>query len=406
MKPGQHTDKFKRRFLEKSQKRYGDQFTYEKVVYTTSANKVVITCADHGDFECTPNNFLHQSFGCRACAKEHHGKPHGIVTKADFIAKATEFHGLRYDYDKVSFDTLQSYIVIICPKHGEFTQQAKFHLKGSGCKRCNLGDGTRRYDTQAFIKAAKTVHGEGKYDYYMVEYLSGHEKVAIVCPKHGLFEQEASGHLSGAGCPLCADDGNRKTAQAFIENAQRVHGSRYSYAKVVYVRASDPVTITCGIHGDFQQRPNTHLAGCGCQRCFKGPASKKCADWLALVAVQTDHHIQHAENGGEYRFPEMHKRKADGFDETTNTVYEYNGSLWHAEPRRYPADRSHPLIANKTCGEVYQKTLDRDEWIRDQGYTLVTMWEMDWDAAVKAVIRLQRLWRQRKGISIGRKRVR
>ncbi len=240
----------------------------------------------------------------------------------------------------------------------------------------------------------------------MVEYLSGHEKVTIVCPKHGLFEQEASGHLSGAGCSLCADDGNRKTAQAFIENAQSVHGSRYSYAKVVYVRASDPVTITCGIHGDFQQRPNTHLAGSGCQRCFKGPASKKCAQWLAFVALQTGHHIQHAENGGEYRFPEMHKRKADGFDEVTNTVLEFNGSLWHAEPRRYPADQPHPLIAGKTCGEVYRKTLDRDEWIRDQGYTLVTMWEMDWDAGIKAVIRLQRLWRQRKGVSNGRKRVR
>ena len=102
----------------------------------------------------------------------------------------------------------------------------------------------------------------------------------------------------------------------------------------------------------------------------------------------------------------MHKRKADGFDEVTNTVLEFNGSLWHAEPRRYPADQPHPLIAGKTCGEVYRKTLDRDEWIRDQGYTLVTMWEMDWDAGIKAVIRLQRLWRQRKGILNGRKKVR
>lgn len=406
MRAGQHIEKFYRKFLEKAERRYGTRFSYDKVEYKDSQTKIIITCKLHGDFSVKPNNFLHQTYGCRLCANQNMHKERGAITDLLFMERASDVHNNKYDYDKIVFENLNSYLEIGCPTHGIFRQQAWIHLNGSGCKKCNLADGTRRYDTQAFIKAAKAVHGEGKYDYYMVEYLSGHEKVTIVCPKHGLFEQEASGHLSGAGCPLCADDGNRKTAQAFTENAQRVHGSRYSYAKVVYVRASDPVTITCRIHGDFWQRPHTHLAGSGCQRCFKGPASKKCADWLALVAVQTGHHIQHAENGGEYRFPEMHKRKADGFDEVTNTVLEFNGSLWHAEPRRYPADQPHPLIAGKTCGEVYRKTLDRDEWIRDQGYTLVTMWEMDWDAGIKAVIRLQRLWRQRKGVSNGRKRVR
>ena len=292
------------------------------------------------------------------------------------------------------------------PRTWRIPATGQISFKGSGCKRCNLADGTRRYDTRAFINAAEAVHGKGKFQYYMVEYLSGHEKVAIICPKHGLFDQEASGHLSGDGCPKCDYESRLIGIDEFIRRAQEIHADRYCYLRSEYVRYCDPITITCGIHGDFQQRVSSHLAGGGCQRCAWGPTSKKCADWLDLIAVQTGHHIQHAENGGEYHFPEMPKRKADGFDEITNTVYEYNGTLFHGDPRRYPADRPHPLIAKKTCGEVYQKTLDRDEWIRDQGYTLVTMWEMEWDVAVKAVIRLQRLWRHHKGISNGRHRVR
>ncbi|CAL8461095.1 g917 [Coccomyxa elongata] len=159
----------------------------------------------------------------------------------------------------------------------------------------------------------------------MVEYHSGHEKVTIICPTHGLFDQDASAHLSGHGCPKCDTESRLIGIDEFIRRAEKVHGDRYCYLRSEYLRLSDPITITCDIHGDFNQRAGTHLAGSGCQRCAWGPTSKKCADWLALVAVQTGHHIQHAENGGEYRFPEMHKRKADGFDEITNTVYEYNG---------------------------------------------------------------------------------
>ena len=406
MRPGLHTDKFKRKFIEKATKRFGAQFTFEKVDYKDNSTKVIITCVDHGDFSIEPGSFIRQTFGCRQCASKKMHQTRGTWTDAKFIAKAQETHNNKYNYDKVDLLNLKSFVTITCPEHGDFQQQAYYHLNGTGCRRCNQRDGNRRYDTQAFIKAAEAVHGEGKYDYYMVEYVSGHEKVAIVCPKHGLFDQEASGHLSGRGCAKCDDESKLIGIDEFVRRAQAIHGDRYCYLRSEYVKCIDPITITCEIHGDFQQRVSSHLAGHGCQRCAWGPTSKKCSDWLALIALQTGHHIQHAENGGKYHFPEMVKRKADGFDEITGTVYEYNGSIWHAEPRQYPADRPHPVIANKTCGEVYQKTLERDQWIRDQGYTLVTMWEMDWDAGVKAVIRLQRLWRQRKGISNGRKKVR
>lgn len=53
----------------------------------------------------------------------------------------------------------------------------------------------------------------------------------------------------------------------FIEKARAVHGDRYGYGCVVYVRNSDKITITCKKHGDFEQIPNGHLEGKGCAKC-------------------------------------------------------------------------------------------------------------------------------------------
>ena len=59
--------------------------------------------------------------------------------------------------------------------------------------------------TEDFINKAKTKHGD-KYDYSKVDYKSAHEKVTIICKKHGEFEQLPTVHLSGSGCPRCSSE--------------------------------------------------------------------------------------------------------------------------------------------------------------------------------------------------------
>ena len=53
-----------------------------------------------------------------------------------------------------------------------------------------------------FIERSTEVHN-GKYDYSLVDYKGATEKVKIICPRHGIFEQVASSHLWGNGCPIC-----------------------------------------------------------------------------------------------------------------------------------------------------------------------------------------------------------
>ena len=101
----------------------------------------------------------------------------------EFIKKAKEVHGDKYDYSKVEYKKAIEKICIICPEHGEFWQIPTNHLKGCGCPSCG---GNKKYTLEIFIKKAREVHGD-KYDYSKVDYKKASEKVCIICPKHGEF---------------------------------------------------------------------------------------------------------------------------------------------------------------------------------------------------------------------------
>ena len=64
----------------------------------------------------------------------------------------------------------------------------------------------------------------------------------------------------------------------------------------------------------------------------------------------------------------------DGYDPKTNTVYQYHGVYWHGHPDFFDQNEKHPHFKKKTFGEIYQRTLDRDESIRQAGYNLVIKW--------------------------------
>ena len=53
----------------------------------------------------------------------------------------------------------------------------------------------------------------------------------------------------------------------FIEKAKKVHGDFYDYSKVDYIGCNNEVCIICPKHGEFWQKPSTHLRGHGCQKC-------------------------------------------------------------------------------------------------------------------------------------------
>lgn len=248
-------------FIKRSREIHGDKYDYSKINYVNSQTKVCIICPKHGEFWQTPSHHL-KGIGCPKCGIESVQKSH-ISTAEEFINKAREVHGNKYDYSKINYVNSRTKVCIICPEHGEFWQKPNDHLMGKGCPKCS---GNGKLNTNEFIKKARAVHGD-KYDYSKVEYVNTNTKVCIICPKHGEFWQTPSGHLSGKGCHKCYKESRSSTTEEFINKAREIHGNKYDYSKVNYVNAYTKVCIICPEHGEFWQIPAVHLNGHGCPNC-------------------------------------------------------------------------------------------------------------------------------------------
>lgn len=60
---------------------------------------------------------------------------------------------------------------------------------------------------------------------------------------------------------------NRLTTEEFITKAKSIHGNKYDYSKVEYANTATKVCIICPEHGEFWQKPSSHLRGRGCPAC-------------------------------------------------------------------------------------------------------------------------------------------
>lgn len=189
------------------------------------------------------------------------------VTTRDFIKRARELHGDKYDYSKTVYVSATTPITIICPEHGEFQQRPVNHTMGRGCRDCA---GNKPLTVAKFIERAQTKHGT-RYDYSQVAFEGVENKITIICPEHGPFEQRVMTHLKGFNCPKC---GRVSVAEKlghsmdrFLADARNAHGNKYDYSEVKYKNALSKVKINCPIHGAFLQTPASHVRGVACSKC-------------------------------------------------------------------------------------------------------------------------------------------
>ncbi|MGI0075826.1 MAG: DUF7487 domain-containing protein [Nitrosopumilaceae archaeon] len=95
--------------------------------------------------------------------------------------------------------------------------------------------------------------------------------------------------------------------------------------------------------------------------------------WLESIMKEQNIFIQHAQNIGEYKISGT-RYVVDGYCQQTNTVYEFYGDFFHGNPNIFKSD-FYNNIMYKTAGELYQKTLEREDIIRSLGFNIVTIWE-------------------------------
>ena len=245
------------------EKKHKNKYNYNETNFKQPREdgKVKIICPIHGEFWQNPSQHL-RGQGCPNCIKNKK------LTLDEFIDRAREIHGDKYDYSKVNYINSSTKICIICSVHGEFWQTPHMHLHGQGCLRCakDTLKMINSMETNVFIDRAKEIHGD-KYDYSKVNYINNHTKVCIICPVHGEFYIRPLNHLHlKQGCSKCANV-ECLGVENFIDRAREIHGDKYDYSKVEYVNNHTKVCIICPKHGEFWQTPNRHLCGCGCPIC-------------------------------------------------------------------------------------------------------------------------------------------
>ena len=205
-------------FIEECLKINGDKYDYSLVEYINNKIKINIICKTHGLFRQTPNNHLSKKQDCPKCSHYHFEKK----DKEQVIIDFKKIHGEKYDYSKINYKNSKFKVEIVCSKHGSFFQTPNNHLKGQDCPFC------LKITTDDFINKSNEIHNF-KYNYDITKYSTTRNLVSIICDKHGVFNQKASVHLSGSGCPKCIESKGENSIRIFLEKNSIIYNSQHHF---------------------------------------------------------------------------------------------------------------------------------------------------------------------------------
>lgn len=360
MKPKKTSEKF----IEDANKIHKFKYEYLKN-YTGTKSYLDIICKIHGSFSQRADHHL-QGHGCNKC------NIFNKITKfEDFVRQSNIIHNNKFIYNKDSYIGISHKVTIVCPIHGNFEQFGRSHLEGYDCGICS---GSKK-NTEIFIEEAKLLHNN-KYDYFKVNYIAADKKITITCKNHGDFLQTPNSHLSAqAGCVLCSYIANRVTHEEFVNRSRKIHNNKYEYLEG-YEKCDLFLKIECPIHGDFSQTPQSHMSGHGCPKCSKF-ISKSEIKWLNILNVP--------ENYRQVSLKINNKRYlVDAFNPKTNTIYEFYGDFWHGNPKKFKADDINNVI-KKTYGELYIKTMNKENIFKNANYKVISIWESEWKKLLKII---------------------
>lgn len=289
------------------------------------------------------------------------------LTNEQFIKKAIDSHGLKFDYKNCNYINDKTKVEIICSDHGSFFTLPASHIK-SNMGSCALCANNIQYTNDDFIKKSNLFHNS-KYDYSLVDYKTNHDYVKIICPIHGIFEQIPINHFR-YGCLKCSGK-ELKSKENFIIESNIIHCNKFDYSQVDYNDMFKKVKIICKQHGEFNQIPTNHLHGRrACPKCSKR-ISKNEILWLDIIGLPND-----SEHRNVYLNFKNIKYFVDGFDSSTNTIYEYNGDYWHGNLLLYNPQDIHPEIG-VSFQELWNKTEMRRIALEQEGYKVISIWESE-----------------------------
>lgn len=199
------------------------------------------------------------------------------MTSKEFIHRAKQTHGDKYDYSKIEYVNALTKVCIICPVHGDFWQRPSHHLAGHGCSKCasifNAAklrvwteelcreEALRYTEMKAFRTNSKEAYNAALKHRWLENYTWLTYKIDMSTPKKNR---------------------QKYSQEDIIQRLRSMFGNRYSYEHVVYKKMKTPITLVChekdanGVeHGAFSIRPdNIFSSKQGCPKCCDSNRSK------------------------------------------------------------------------------------------------------------------------------------
>ena len=355
------------------------------------------------------------------------------ITTKQFIEKAIAVNGDKYDYSTVVYNGCAVKIAIICKKHGMFYQTPSSHLNGLQCKKCSIESAKltnlERYGVEnpAQNKEIQEKTKKTNIERYGYTVASKNKTVGIKISKtrndncdeaniavkrkntniekYGVENPFSNNEIKdkikktnveryGVENPQQNKEIQEKTKKTNIERYGAKHHLQTHMINILHLiedkewlfqqyivenKTSKQIAQELGVDGaTICNYLNKHEIEIKYATWY----SIKCIQWLELIMEKEGIFIQHAGNIGEYLIPGTRYR-ADGYCEENNTVYEFHGDCFHGNPDLFNDDKPHFYKNHLTAKELYNKTIKRENKIKNLGYNLVVMWENDFNKIIE-----------------------
>lgn len=266
---------------------HGSRYDYSEAEYVNSKTKVKIECPVHGAYWMSPDAHTNGKQGCPKCGDEFRGERQRLTEKDIQYRLSKNCEGWEATVTLVSgfYAGMNHKLEINCSKHGRQEPRFVTSLLSSPhpCKKCTIASKDTLYTNQQIrLIVDETFHGS--YEILPFIYRGQQTVLHLICPVkgHGEFSAQYRSLRKSPGCPKCAykaSSNKRKRGlrdsfsasrdkrfEAWLEAAHEMHGDFFDYSKVDYKNQHTAITITCPIHGDFNQKPDVHLCS-GCRKC-------------------------------------------------------------------------------------------------------------------------------------------
>jgi hypothetical protein len=204
------------------------------------------------------------------------------------------------------------------------------------------------------------------------EYIGSNDKLSYRCIMCGYEGTNSYSNIKrqNQGCPKCKQlitYTNEEVDNILISRDKklvRLEVIKKNSDKIKWICLKCKRNFCCSVTSIITQDANCPFCGCV-------STSKKEDKWLDLMGIPTENR--------RYKINFNNKWiKVDGFDNLTNTVYEFYGDFWHGNPQKFNRDEIN-TVCKKTYGELYDKTMEREAFIKSKGFNLITIWEDDFN---------------------------